>query len=279
MDDAMGRIFKLRNGRCHDCVKTQKPSLRVQACIDEYIRMRKMACKANGDKIRADKLAKGEDLGPDPSCWDRCIYPECSERGMAAWVALTGNHLVPNPAENYYLSDARHWGQKKHGGVEGMRREQAKGIEWPCFCCHMTESTSSSGQQRKEQTLRGEKNVDAFILQKQEYVNAHFKRGKTCAYPDCNRKCVAGLERTFHFSHLNPADKPTFQTYPHLLYGYNGATQGIAGLVANRTKHGSLAHIKDILDYECTKPTVVVECANCHKCRRPTMRGRWDASF
>ena len=134
-----------------------------------------------------------------------------------------------------------------------------------------------SATQRKDNAgAKGRRRVGP---RKQEYVNAHFKRGKTCAYPGCNRKCVAGLERTFDFSHLNPADKPTFETYPHLLYDYNGATQGIAWLVANRTKHGSLAHIKDILDYECTKPTVVVECANCHKCRRPTMRGRWDASF
>jgi hypothetical protein len=197
---------------------------------------------------------------------------------MAAWVALSGNHLDPNPAENHHLSDPTYWAQEKHGGVEGMRREQAKGMEWPCLCCHMTESTSNTGKQRKEKTFQSQKDGDARVYEKQEYVNAHFKRGKTCAYPGCNRKCVAGLERTFHFSHLNPSDKPTFETYPHLLYNGKRAVRGIAGLVGNPKKRASLAHIKDILDYECTKPTVVVECANCHQCRRPRMRGRWDAS-
>ena len=70
MDDAMDRILKLRSAYCQDCTNAIKLSPSQQACADEYIRMKKAACKANGDKIRADKLAKGEDLGPDPSHWD-----------------------------------------------------------------------------------------------------------------------------------------------------------------------------------------------------------------
>jgi len=69
--EARATLEELRNANCPSCQETAgQLSPAVQACKDEYIRMRKAACAKN----------------------DGCANPNCAERGEEAWCVLQGDH-------------------------------------------------------------------------------------------------------------------------------------------------------------------------------------------
>ncbi|MCP4848631.1 MAG: hypothetical protein GY899_11865, partial [Verrucomicrobiaceae bacterium] len=124
---ARANVEELRHSACPSCQKDigyNSPA--EQACRDEYIRMRKEACALN----------------------DGCANQDCVERGEQAWCVLQGDHLHTAKEEDEEKRKTNGLGDYKwwpwNGGVEAMRAEQAKGMQWICGFCHALEKTSYS---------------------------------------------------------------------------------------------------------------------------------------
>lgn len=244
MEDALGVVLKKRTTRCRPCGDV----------VNSTLTPKKLACKLEWEKMKREACATH----------GGCPKPGCAERGAASWVCMSADHVDPTNTV-HKLSDYKYW--SGNGGVEAMRREHEK-VQWMCLCCHKYEPTSTTGRtdtRTKPSTER--------IREKQAYVNAYKLKLAQCQYDGCGRVVTAATVRSFDLDHRDPRTKATRETHPELIAkGYTGG--GVSGIVNNPKT--SLAEVKDALDEELAKCDLI--CTNCHICRKPKGRGRWDAS-
>ena len=247
-------LAKERAQRCTDCrVVAKRLTPAVQACKDWWDNIRKEMCsveKNNG-----------------------CHYPDCPVRGADMWPAISANHgenekatytstnrttgeLETHPLN---LSNYPKWSMKKHGGVEGMKREELQIENWPCLVCHALEPTSDSGRRCTDPALmppgrrngnddeRSEykKRLSAVVrYPKQQYVDALKRRIGACAH--CEREVVPGTEQAFSFDHLDESTKGRGG-----IYGKRG---GVAGLVSNHNANRAALAFDTRADFEPIEP-------------------------
>ena len=134
-----------------------------------------------------------------------------------------GKVFVP---KHHRLSEYFWWAQPAHGGVEGMKLEQAV-CRPRCNMCHKLQPTSSSGDRVDPDTLPPpvphEWKVDRKMYNKRkhakrrwpryEYVDELKRAVGQCENLDClrdgpgNGKCVAGVEPAFDWEHTNAKKK------------------------------------------------------------------------
>ena len=254
-----------RTERCDSCrEKGGGLSPDVQACKDEWDRMRKDACERNGG----------------------CQNQDCSERGMASWIVLQADHGT-NP-KKHALSQYTRWALKRNGGVAGMREEATQIAQWICGCCHALEPTSDSGRRspdpetmpdgkstgtKEEVSQYKAKHHAIIVYPKQQYVDAKKREIGRCQYPDCGRRVVAGNEQSFHFDHRVESTKCK-ASKGDLLFGERG---GVGGLVGNHSKAAALDKVEHLLDAEM-EPKCDLLCVNCHLCRKPRGLGRREVA-
>ena len=242
MQSAFDVVVAKRASKCRSCQnRTNKLTPKVLACKEEWEQMKREACAKHGG----------------------CPKPECTERGMASWVCMSADHVDPT-TKVYALGNYCWWSW--NGGVEAMRAELEK-CQWMCLCCHFLEPTSSTGRQS-----RGTCPSDERIREKQSYVDARKLNIGTCQYDDCGRIVTNENVRTFSFDHTDPRTKATHETHPHLIS--KGNKGGVCNIVDNR--HTSLENVRDELDAEMDKCTLMCEC--CHRSRKPRKRARWNAA-
>ena len=265
-------VERLRTKMCHVCCERKRLSPEQQACKDEWDRMRQEACRKNNG----------------------CCNSECTERGMAAWIAISADHGT-NP-KRHNLSGYKYWAW--NGGVPAMREEATQIHQWICLCCHMLEPTSNTGRinnpnstKRKpdetEKRFRGRQAWSAITFPKYDYVNTLKRAIGACQYPGCGRMVVRGNEVSFDFDHrvestkrkcrcLNADGKPMGPCHgcADREFQRNG---GVGGLANNTVKATALevdaegnptGRIKELLDAEAA-PKCDLLCHNCHICRKP----------
>jgi len=241
MRKALDVVLAKRASHCRSCQDAMsKLTPKQLACKEEWERMKREACAKH----------------------DGCPKPGCSEKGMASWICMSADHGT-NP-KVHELSDYFWW--PGNGGVEAMRQEAEK-CQWMCMCCHNLEPTSASGRERGGTYPSWE-----HIREKEAYVNARKVEIGACQYDGCARVVTKETVRSFSFDHTDPKTKATRETHPHLIQ--EGRQGGVSGIVANSST--SLAYARPFLDAEMGLCTLT--CENCHCCRKPRKRGRWDAS-
>lgn len=263
-------VERLRTKCCHVCGE-RKLSPEQQACSDEWDRMRKAACRKN----------KG------------CCNQECTERGMAAWIAISADHGTNY--KRHALSCYKWW--SCNGGVLAMREEEKRIHQWPCLSCHMLEPTSASGKinnpdtmelksDETEKTFRDRQAMAAITFPKYMYVASLKRAIGACQYPGCGRKVVEGNEASFHFDHRVERTKRGCRCLnaKGLAQGpchgcadrEFGRTGGVSGLANNciratalekDTDGNPMGRIKELLDTEAA-PKCDLLCTNCHICRK-----------
>jgi hypothetical protein len=177
---------------------------------------------------------------------------------------MSADHVDPK-TKVHCLGDYNFWASPKRG-VEAMRKEAQK-VQWVCRCCHILEPTSATGRTRSGTFPSYER-----IREKEAYVNAYKLKVSKCLYDGCDRLVTAAAVRSFDLDHKDPKQKATHETHPHLIE--KGQLGGVSGIVSNTST--SLADVKNELDEELRK--CVLTCANCHTCRKPKGRARWDES-
>ena len=243
MEEALAVVLKKRTSYCRPCSDASNTlSPKALACKNEWEKMKREACATHGG----------------------CPKPGCAERGMASWVCMSADHVDPTTTV-HRLSHYCWWAS--NGGVEAMRREHEK-VQWMCGCCHVLEPTSCAGRTNTDPSPSVERRRE-----KRAYVNAHKLKLAQCQYADCPRVVTAATVRSFDLDHRDPRTKATRETHPELIdKAYTGG--GVGGIVQNPKT--SLAEVKAALDEELAKCDLL--CANCHTCRKPKGRGRWDAS-
>lgn len=241
---------------CPPCQEVaNKLSPAQQACKDEWERMRKEACAKFGG----------------------CQNPDCVERGEEAWCVLQGDHVHTAKEEDedkrktHILSDYVWWAW--NGGVEAMRAEAAKGLNWWCAFCHALEPTGNQankygdpdkipdGKSRgtKEEAKQYDRKRKAKIVYpKQQFVDARKRKIGCCEL--CERDDVAGKEHAFTFDHRDPSTKMRNdpKTGKKTLAGEKG---GVAGLVSNCANAAKLETIEYIIVNEMAKCRLL--CRNC----------------
>jgi len=276
-------VERLRTKLCNVCrERMKKLSLAEQACKDEWDRMRQEACRKN----------------------DGCCNPECTERGMAAWIVISSDHGT-NPKKRdakgrpVQLSNYTWWSW--NGGVLAMREEATQIHQWPCMCCHALEPTSTTGKinnpdtmERKsdetEQRFRERKASAVIKFPKYEYVNTLKQAIGACQYPGCGRKVVKGNEVSFHFDHRVESEKRKCRCLDdegESKGGCHGCADsefgrsgGVGGLTNNHAQATALEYadkektiptgrIKELIDTEAAPEMCDLLCVNCHLCRKP----------
>lgn len=269
-------VERLRTKKCNVCCEgLKKLTPAQQACKDEWDRMRQEACRKNNG----------------------CCYPFCTERGMAAWIAISADHGT-NP-KRYALSSYMWWSW--NGGVSAMRKEATQIYQWPCLCCHALEPTSASGNinnpdtvERKpdetEQEFRDRQAMAVITFPKYEYVNTLKQGIGACRYPGCGRNVVKGNESSFHYDHrvestkrkcrcLNAKGEPKGGCHGCADSEF-GRSGGVGGLAHNHAQATALEYadakktiptgrIKKLIDTEAAPKTCDLLCINCHLCRKP----------
>jgi len=269
-------VERLRTKKCNVCCgRMKKLSPAEQACKDEWDRMRQEACREN----------------------DGCCNPDCTERGMAAWIAISADHGTN--LKLCALSSYTWW--SGHGGVPAMREEAKKIYQWPCLCCHALEPTSASGKINNPETMEPKPNETeqefrsryaraVITFPKYEYVNTLKGAIGACQYPGCGRKVVKGNESSFHFDHrvestkrkcrcLNAKGEPKGPCHgcADREFGRKGGVGGLAGNLTQATaleyadakKTIPTGRIKELIDTEAEPKTCKLLCVNCHLCRKP----------
>jgi hypothetical protein len=167
------------------------------------------------------------------------------------------------------LSDYTWWAS--HGGVEAMRREHAKGIQWICGFCHFLEPTGNAANRCKDPATmpkgkrRGTeeevyqyqaKHRAVVVYPKHQYVDARKRAVGCCQH--CQRSDVKGQEWAFHWDHRDEATKLKGK---ETLAGVNG---GVSGLVSNHLRAAKLDDpgFRVVLDKEIDLCDLL--CHNCH---------------
>jgi hypothetical protein len=246
-DEEMARILDIvvshRTSHCRACCDKMHLSPAVQACKDEWERMKREACEVHGG----------------------CPTPGCVEKGPSAWVCMSADHIDPS-LKTHALGDFTWW--SCNGGVPAMRREAQK-VQWMCWCCHKTMSTSSTGR-----TNTRTRPTDVRVREKEAYVNAKKLEIGQCQYPQCNRIVTPETVRQFDFDHTDPTKKATHETRPDLIR--KGNKGGVAGIVNNTYKAKALEFVQPDIDKETAMCELM--CSNCHYSRKPRKYGRWQSS-
>lgn len=264
--EARANVELYRVTLCPSCKAIKKLSPAQEACKDEWLRMRKEACAKNNG----------------------CSNPDCVERGEHAWCVLQADHVHTAKEEDedlrktYRLSDYKWWAG--NGGVEAMRAELAKGINWSCAFCHALEPTGSQANKYedpkdmpdgkrsgtdKEIAQYKRKRTANNVYPKQQFVDAH-KRAIGCC-ESCKREVLPRQEHVFTFDHRDPSTKMVDEpkSGKKTLAGKVG---GVAGLVHNRANAATLERIKPILIEEMDKCRLM--CRNCdHRHTHGYVRG------
>ena len=267
-------VDALRSKKCDACSEANRKKLTpaVQACKDEWIRMRQKACRDQ----------------------DGCANKACAERGMASWPVLQADHGTR--PKKHILSHYTWWAC--HGGVPAMQKEEKQIHQWVCGTCHAVEPTGAQGKEHDPEKMpdgkpcgdRDElKQYKAKLcaenkFPKYEYVNKRKRFIKTCQYEGCTTECVPGNEVGFHWDHriegtkrkcrcLNAKGEPKGGCHgcDDKLFRRDG---GVGGLANNHAKASALEHTKGLLDAEMDKCDLL--CIPCHISRKPRKRGRWD---
>ena len=266
-------VEALRTKKCqHCCSIGGQLSPAQKACKAEWERMRYAACEAN----------------------DGCQNPECSERGMAAWVVLQADHGTNRKVHK--LSSYFWW--SCHGGVEAMREEAKRIEQWICGCCHRLEKTGYAGKINDPATMvKNETDTDEgfakrkhraeITFPKYEHVNTAKRAIGRCQYPNCGREVLAGEEHAYDWDHRVEStkrrcrcenDKGEQKGKCHgcvdKLFGRAGGVSGLAHNAAKATAFGP--NVRRMLDAEMGAKCDLL-CHNCHTSRKPKGRGRWDA--
>ena len=273
-------VERLRKTQCDACRKRNKLSPGQRACQDEWDRMRQEACRKQ----------------------DGCANPNCTERGMDAWIVITADHGTNEKRRNKEgkpvgLSNYKWWAS--YGGVEAMCKEAQKIHQWICSCCHALESTSTQGRVNNPETIarkpdetekdfKKSKARAKITFPKYEYVNARKRAIGKCQYPGCDREVVRGNETSFDFDHRDESTKRMCRCVnakgeaKGKCHGCDdklfGRTGGLSGLASNRTKKAALEYadrektvptgrIKALFDAETDKCDLL--CHNCHISRKP----------
>ena len=256
--EARAKAELYRNARCPPCQAAHaKLSPAEQACKDEWVRMRKEACTKFGG----------------------CQNPNCVERGEQAWCVLQADHVHTATEEDEdkrktdALSEYKWW--PGNGGVEGMRKEVEKGVNWSCAFCHALEKTGNAANKyedpdtmpdgkssgTEEEIKQYERKRKAKIkYPKQQFVDARKREIGECEL--CKRKVVPGQEHAFTFDHRDPSTKMIDdpKTGKKTLAGKKG---GVAGLVHNCAKEAALELIEPILVNEMDLCRLI--CLNCDR--------------
>jgi len=262
-------VEEFRHSRCFVCAPDPGDcSPKVQECKDEYTRMRKAACEAN----------------------DGCANQECAMRGPEAWNVLQGDHEHtrrdpdPEKRKTVHLSAYVWW--SGHGGVEAMRAEEAKGMQWICGFCHALEPSGKQANKYEDPATmpEGRQGIDAteeevaqyhrrrhakIRYPKQQYVD-RIKREvfKCCGF--CQRPVLEGEEHASIFDHIDPTTKIIGRDTPA------GRKGGVAGLVANHSNAATLEKIEPVIDAEIPKCQLL--CHNCnHRKEHYGLRGSNNA--
>ena len=246
--DLLQSIIEKRTTTCSTCISKKKLSPAQLACKTFWEKAKYEACVAQNG----------------------CPTDRCSEKGMASWIVLQADHIVPG-TRVHDLSDYFWWSW--NGGVDAMREERKK-VQFICGCCHRLRPTSAAGQPVKEKSLQGQKDKDMLKKQKQDYVNARKLAIGCCQYADCGRVVTPQTVRAFDFDHREEHTKATHETIPEFL---TKDEKGVSGLVHNHAKYAALQHTQSVLDAEMDKCDLL--CHNCHVSRKNVKRARWDASF
>jgi len=267
-------VERLRTKNCNMCCeRARRLGPAKQACKDEWDRMRQEACRKNNG----------------------CCNPECTERGMAAWVVISADHGT-NPKRRH-LSCYMWWAC--HGGVLAMREEATQIHQWPCLCCHLLEPTSKSGKINNPKTMERKPNQTeqefkkrqvsaAIAFPKYDYVNTLKRAIVACQYPGCGREVVPGNEASFGFDHRVESTKRKCRCLnaKGLAQGpCHGCADrefrrdgGVGGLANNNVQETVLEYdadgnptgrIKELLDAEASPKKCDLYCHNCHICRKP----------
>jgi len=229
-------VEDLRTKECDTCIERFRPSPAVQACKDEWERMRREACARNGG----------------------CQNQDCAERGDDAWCVLEADHGT-NPkkknAEGTPVDLSSYIWWSGHGGVAAMREEAQQIHQWVCGCCHRLEPTSDSGKRCADPATMPPgkaRNMATIRYQKQQYVDKRKRDVGACAH--CRRAVVEGQEQSFDWDHRVEATKCKGG-----VYGKNG---GVGGLVGNCAQAAALEEVRELLDAEMDKCDLL--CRNCH---------------
>jgi len=267
VDSARKWKRQVETNRSRICLKcfgvSGRPSPAKQACKSLYEEVRLQACLTNNG----------------------CHNQDCIERGIGAESVLEGDHLHTAREKNdalrkrLILSSYAEWSCKKNGGVEGLKKEIEKGIEWPCAFCHWLRKSGS--QANKYMHLNWQLLPDGSFSRhasEEEQQKAHYKKTARVqamiVYPKmmyvdeikqrvigncdyCKRIVQTGQEQCFHFDHV---DETTKVVGKRTHAGKNG---GVAGLVNNHRKSATLENFQGLIDAEIAKCRLL--CINCHK--------------
>ena len=241
-------VEALRTDKCDKCISMMKPSPAMQACKDEWERMKREACARHGG----------------------CQYQHCTERGEDAWCVLEADHGT-NPKMRkadgtpVALSDYKWW--SGHGGVAAMRVEAQQIHQWICRHCHALEPTSNQGRRcgdpdgmppgkgrgtPEEKAQYFARHSASVRYPKLQHVDARKRDVGACLH--CRRAVIAGEEVGFDWDHRDEATKCKGG-----LYGKQG---GVSGLVTNCAKAASLDEVRELLDAEMHKCDLL--CKPCH---------------
>ena len=164
-------IIEKRTSECSTCISKQKLSPAQLACKTFWEKTKHEACLAQNG----------------------CPTDGCPEKGMASWIVLQADHIVPGTGVNR-LGNYKWWAS--NGGVDAMREERKK-VQLICGCCHRMRPTSKTGQTVKEKSLQGQKDKDMRTKQKQDYVDARKLAIGCCQYADCGRVVTPQTVRAF----------------------------------------------------------------------------------
>jgi hypothetical protein len=275
-------VLELRTNCCDSCREHMKKlSPAVQACKDEWDRMRQEACRRQNG----------------------CANQDCEERGMAAWIALQADHGTNDKV--YDLGSYTWW--SSHGGVEGMREELKNIHQFICGVCHALEPTSDQGRRETSTTperrlgetdkqYRDRCGIARIRVPKYDFVDACKAQIGHCQYPGCGRKCTLQNAVGFHWDHRLQSTKRKCRCpigpdpdHPLPCQGCEdrifGRTGGVGGLSSNHNKEtaldciprGETATTRELLEAEMV-PKCDLLCVPCHYSRKPSGRVRDDPS-
>ena len=163
------------------------------------------------DACRAQCAIQGCNCGKDDCPKNGLQEPLCSERGMAAWVALQFNHLNPE-GKQIKMSGYN----EQH--PEQMLAEHEKPHEWICGVCHAQDANSTTSRvatEVHEERKEGETDEkwrlrvchEKITAPKHKFVlELKLARGR-CEYPECGREVTADNATGFDWDHVVQSEK------------------------------------------------------------------------